>query len=165
MSYKVLSHFPKHYMQQVKELPSSPSLSCTGSFCLTVLLLDSMKTHLFVHDELHLQSPKFAMCFRSSVLLSCNSGFPVAIWKCRGISAVWNSSQQTLFRQLMIPQSLSVPVSSLSCKQSFSSASWIKGPNSPLIYILWWGWGGYLQPKALASVIFGILLTVPLRNA
>lgn len=83
------------------------------------------KTNLSVHVELYLPSPKFAMCFRSSVLLSWNSGFPVTVWKYHGMSAVWNGSQQTLFRQLMIPQSLSVPVSSPSCKQFFSSALWM----------------------------------------
>lgn len=106
-------------------------------YCLTMTALfhcvsHPCKTNLFVHDELHLPSPKFAMCFRSSVLLSCNSGFPVTIWKYRGISAVWNSSRQTLFRQLMIPQPLSVPVSSSSCEQLFSSSLWM------LILILLW---------------------------
>lgn len=98
------------------------------------------KTNLFVHDELYLPSPKFAMCFRSSVLLSCNSGFPVTIWKYHGISAVWNGSQQTLFRQLMIPQSLSVPAKFPFLQTIFFfSIMNANSPNSPLISIPQWG--------------------------
>lgn len=132
MDFKVLSYLPKHGMQQLKAQSSFLLLSRNGSSSLSPCSC-SMQTNLCVHDELYLSSPKIAMCFRSSVLLPCSPGFPVTIWKYHGISAVWNGSQQTLFRQLMIPQSLCVSVSSPSCKQFFSSASWML----ILLILLW----------------------------
>lgn len=82
--FKVLSHLLKHGTYQVKaqELSHYAPTPC--------------KANLFVHNDLYLPCPKFAICFRSSVLLSHSPGFPAIIWKYHGINLVWNSPQQTV---------------------------------------------------------------------